>query len=94
PAPDSAPVLPAPATPSVVVAPSAGAGDEVAPLAGVVEAIDVGVGSHVTAGDRIMVIEAMKMKTDVFAKHSGTVTRIAVKIHDGVDAGQPLLTLN
>jgi biotin carboxyl carrier protein len=73
--------------------PAAGAGDEVAPLAGVVESVDVTIGQTVKAGDKIVTIEAMKMKTDVFAKHSGTVTAIAVKPHDGVEAGQVLLTL-
>ena len=68
-------------------------GDELAPLAGVVDSIEVTVGGKVQAGDRIAVIEAMKMKTDVFAKHSGTVSRIAVSIREGVETGQVLLTV-
>ncbi|MDR3441359.1 biotin/lipoyl-containing protein [Telmatospirillum sp.] len=72
---------------------AAAPGDEVAPLAGVVESIEVAVGTKIQVGDRIAVIEAMKMKTDVFAKHGGTVTRIAVKVHEGVETGQVLLSV-
>ena len=75
-------------------APGAGAsGAEVAPLAGVVVSIDVAVGQSVATGDRIAVIEAMKMKTDVFAKGAGAVAAIMVKQGEAVDAGGALLTL-
>lgn len=72
---------------------AAGAGDEVAPLGGVVQTIEVSVGQQVSEGDKIVVLEAMKMKTTVYAKHSGKVTRIAVKVGDGVEAGQALMTI-
>ena len=78
-------------------APSPGAkadpGDEVAPLAGVVESIDVTVGDTVASGARIATIEAMKMKTEVFARSAGRVIAIAVKPGDSVDAGGLLLRL-
>jgi biotin carboxyl carrier protein len=80
------------AAPAVVALASA-PGDEVAPLAGVVDSVEVHVGQAVALGDKIATIEAMKMKTEVFAKHSGTVTRIAVKAFDSVDTGQILLTV-
>jgi biotin carboxyl carrier protein len=83
-------VAPPPAAPAPM---AAGAGDEVAPLAGVIFSIDVGVGAKIQVGDKIAVIEAMKMKTDVFAKHGGTVTKIAVSINEGVETGQRLLTI-
>ncbi|OIQ98363.1 2-oxoglutarate carboxylase large subunit [mine drainage metagenome] len=81
--------------PAAAPAPAAAAasGDEVAPLAGMVEAITVKVGQVVAAGDKIATIEAMKMKTDVFAKGSGTVSAIAVQPQQSVDSGQVLLTL-
>jgi len=72
---------------------AAGAGDEVAPLAGVIFSIDVGIGAKIQIGDKIAVIEAMKMKTEVFAKHSGTVIKIAVSINEGVETGQILLSI-
>lgn len=98
--PATAPSLaPAPAavapTPAAAPAPAAAqAGDEVAPLAGVVDAVLVKVGDTVAVGDKIAVIEAMKMKTDVFAKNAGTVASVAVKPGQSVDGGQVLLSLS
>ena len=73
--------------------PVAGAGAEIAPLAGVIVSIDVAVGQPVTLGAKIATIEAMKMKTEVFAKGAGRVASIAVKPGDSVDTGGVLLTL-
>ena len=63
------------------------------PLAGVLISIDVTLGQEVKEGDKVATIEAMKMKTQVIAHHSGKVTNIAVKEGDAVDAGQVLLTI-
>ena len=73
--------------------PAAAAGDEVAPLAGTVQSVEVTVGQTVKVGDKIATIEAMKMKTEVFAKGAGKVVSIAVKTGDSVDTGAVLLTL-
>jgi glutaconyl-CoA/methylmalonyl-CoA decarboxylase subunit gamma len=87
----SAAVAAAPAhTPSRA---AAGAGDELAPLAGTVQSIDVTVGQVVQAGDKIAVLEAMKMKTEVHAKGAGKVVSIAVNVGESVDTGAVLLTL-
>lgn len=85
---------PVPAAP-VATAPAAAAtpGDEPSPLGGVVDSIAVAVGQQVAEGDRIAVIEAMKMKTTIYAHRGGTVTAIAVKPGDAVEAGQILLTI-
>ena len=77
-------------TPAAAVA---GAGDEVAPLAGTVQSVDVTVGQTVAVGDKIAIIEAMKMKTEVHARGAGKVVSIAVKPGDGIDTGGVLLTL-
>nr|VFK13623.1 MAG: Biotin-requiring enzyme [Candidatus Kentron sp. LPFa] len=82
----------APATPAAA-APGAGADDKASPLAGIVVAVEVGVGQQVNAGDVVVIIEAMKMKTKVTAHKSGSITNIAVKPGDGVTAGQVLLTI-
>ncbi len=73
--------------------PAAGPGDEVSPLAGVIISIDVRQGQTVKEGDKIATIEAMKMKTIVAAHRSGTVSAIHVAAGDGVEAGQPILTI-
>jgi biotin carboxyl carrier protein len=83
---------PHPAAHSTTV-PAAGAGDIVAGMGGVVVEIHVNVGQPVAAGDRLLVLEAMKMKTQVVATHAGRVTRVLVAPHDAVEGGQVLLTV-
>ena len=98
PAPPPRLAVPTPAAAVPVAAPPPAAapahpGSEVAPLGGVIISIDVKNGQPVKVGDKIAVIEAMKMMTDVVAKHSGTVTNILVHPSDAVETGQALLTL-
>ena len=83
------PAAPVAAAPPPVSAP----GDEISPLAGVVERLTVSLGQSVAAGDRIVVIEAMQMKTPVHAHHSGTVKSIAVVVGQAVEAGAVLMTI-
>nr|VFK47973.1 MAG: Biotin-requiring enzyme [Candidatus Kentron sp. TC]VFK50482.1 MAG: Biotin-requiring enzyme [Candidatus Kentron sp. TC] len=71
----------------------AGADDKASPLAGIVVSVEVSVGQQVKAGDVVVIIEAMKMKTKVTAHKSGDIANIAVKPGDGVTAGQVLLTI-
>jgi biotin carboxyl carrier protein len=75
-------------------APSAANGDELAQLAGTVVVVDVKVGQSVKQGDRLILMEAMKMKTPVIASRSGAVTRVLVKPGDTVEGGQPLVTIS
>lgn len=88
-----APVPAAPAAPKPAAA-AGGANDRTAPLGGVVVEILASVGQTVNQGDKVAVIEAMKMKTVVTAHKSGTVSAVAVKVGDTVDAGQPLMTIS
>jgi len=78
-------------------APSAGAaagdGDILAGMGGTVVEVLVKVGQTVAAGDRLMVLEAMKMKTPVMATRAGQVTRVLVAAGDPIEGGQPLLTI-
>jgi biotin carboxyl carrier protein len=62
-------------------------------LGGVVDSIEVAVGQSISKGDRVVVIEAMKMKTPMFATRSGTISGIAVKVGEKIDTGQVLLTI-
>lgn len=74
--------------------PAATAGRAVpAPLAGTLVKIKVQVGQRLAAGDLILVLEAMKMETEVRAPEAGTVLAIAVKEGDALQVGQTLLTL-
>jgi len=91
----AAPAAPAAAAPSVPAAAGAAgaAGDILAGMGGVVVEVLVKVGQTVAAGDRIMVLEAMKMKTPIIAPSAGQVTRVLVAPGDPVEGGQPLVTI-
>ena len=89
---------PPPAAPAAAPAPAAakgpaGAGDVTSTLGGVVESIAVSVGQAVNQGDKVVVIEAMKMKTPMIAHRAGNVTAIHVKAGDAVEAGQALVSI-
>lgn len=83
----------APAAAPRSTATAAGAGDEVAGMGGVVVEVNVKIGQTVAAGDRLLVLEAMKMKTPVIATRAGQVTRVLVAPGDAVEGGQPLVTI-
>ena len=82
----SAPVAAAPAI--------SGGGEEInAPLAGNVFKVNVKVGDAVSSGDVVLVLEAMKMETEIRAAHSGTVNQVLVQEGDSVEADQSLIVL-
>jgi biotin carboxyl carrier protein len=105
PAPSAAPSAAAPASgytapaPSAAAAPaaaapaSAGAGDVLAGMGGVVVEVSVKVGQTVAVGDKLAVLEAMKMKSPVISTRAGQVTRVLVAAGDPVEGGQPMLTI-
>ena len=64
-----------------------------APLAGNIFKVLVSPGQQVNEGDTLVVLEAMKMETNVSASKSGTVGSIAVKEGDKVAVGDTLLNL-
>ncbi len=47
-------------------------------------------GGRVTAGQKVAVVEAMKIKKEVFSPYAGKVTRILVRDNDPVEYGQEL----
>jgi len=84
-----------PAAPAAVAAPPVGSARNVpAPLAGNIFKINVSVGQSVNSGDIVMILEAMKMETEVRAPESGTVRAVLVKEGDAVQVGDALLTLS
>jgi len=64
-----------------------------APLAGNVWKIEVTEGQPVREGDLLMVLEAMKMETEIIADRDGIVGPLFVQEGAKVDVGQILLTL-
>ncbi|MVF22918.1 oxaloacetate decarboxylase subunit alpha [Methylocaldum sp. BRCS4] len=71
-----------------------GTGEAVkAPMAGHILRINVKEGQTVTESEVVVVMEAMKMETEVRTRVGGTVGHIAVKVGDTVAANDVLLTL-
>lgn len=69
-------------------------GDPVpSPLSGNIFKILVSAGQQVEEGDVIIILEAMKMETEISAPKSGVIGSISVKEGDSVQVGQALLTL-
>ncbi|MBY7833627.1 sodium-extruding oxaloacetate decarboxylase subunit alpha [Vibrio fluvialis] len=64
-----------------------------APLAGNIFKINVQTGSEVAEGDILIVLEAMKMETEIRAARGGVVQDLHVKEGDSVTVGAPLLSL-
>jgi biotin carboxyl carrier protein len=63
------------------------------PMPGLVVKVLASEGDEVKKGDRLLVVEAMKMENDVKAPRAGTVTKIAVKAGDPVEGGRELLVI-
>ncbi|MGA1008114.1 MAG: sodium-extruding oxaloacetate decarboxylase subunit alpha [Sedimenticolaceae bacterium] len=85
---------PAAVTTAVPAPAAGGAGQAVpAPLAGNIFKINTAAGQMVKSGDVIMVLEAMKMETEVRAPGDGVVQTINVKEGDVVQVGDTLITL-
>ena len=91
-APTAAPVAAAPAA-----APAAGAlaaGEVVtSPMPGNILKINVAQGQHVSEGDVLIVLEAMKMENEISATKSGTVAQINVTKGAVVETGTPLVVI-
>ena len=64
-----------------------------APMPGLVKDVAVAVGADVTAGQRLVVLEAMKMENDIQAPRAGRVKAVQVKGGDTVDSGRVLVVL-
>ena len=71
-----------------------GAGEAVtAALAGNVFKVLVAPGDQVSSGQPILVVEAMKMETEVSAPRSGTIEQVHVSEGDAIAVGDPLVSI-
>lgn len=76
-------------------APSASGGEAVkAPLSGNIWKIQVAVGQQVNEGDVLLILEAMKMETQIVASQAGTIASLSVKQGDAVKVGDVLATIS
>lgn len=97
PAPVAAAPAPAPApaaAPAPKAAAPAGATTVEAPMPGKILNIKVSEGQAVKFGELVVIMEAMKMETEIVAPADGTVSKILVKAGDSVDTGAALVALN
>jgi len=93
-APAAAPVVAAPMATAPALAPAAGGHSVKSPMPGLVFKIGVAVGQQVAQDQELLVLEAMKMESPIFAPGAGTVAAILVKEGEAVSEGQVLLQLN
>lgn len=81
-------------TPQTASVTGASANAVVAPLSGSVARVLVEEGDEITQGQVLLVLEAMKMETEITAPKAGTVTRILVTKGDVVAGGEGLVELD
>ena len=85
----AAPAAAAPAAPK-----AAGAGVTVkSPLPGIIISVDVKEGQAVKRGQKVAVIEAMKMENEILAESDGTVTAVHTRKGDSVLEGADIVTI-
>ena len=99
-APAAAPAAPKAAAPAPAAAPAAPkaaapAGGKVvkSPLPGVILSIDVKEGQAVKRGQKLAVLEAMKMENEILSEFDGTVSAIHVSKGDSVLEGANVVTI-
>ncbi|MDE0495776.1 MAG: acetyl-CoA carboxylase biotin carboxylase subunit [Acidimicrobiaceae bacterium] len=71
-----------------------GTGQVTVPMQGTIVKILVEIGQEVTAGEGVVVLEAMKMENSINADRSGTVTEIKVEPGDTVGAGDVVVVVS
>jgi biotin carboxyl carrier protein len=64
-----------------------------APMPGQIKAIFVREGDRVTVGQKLLIMEAMKLENKINARHEGIVKKILVRDGDTVNQGQELVII-
>lgn len=93
-APQASAPAPQPAAAPAPAAKPAGEGKAVtSPLPGVIIEVSVKEGDTVAAGQKVAVLEAMKMENEIQAEKAGVVTKIHVSKGDSVLEGASIVTI-
>ena len=94
----STPIPAAPSSPAALTQSStpqpAKSGSIITPIPGQIISITVSLGEQVRVGQKLLVLEAMKLENSITATMDGTVSEILVAEGDVVNQGQPLIILN
>jgi len=90
PAPKAAPKAAAKAAPKAAVA---GGTQITAPMPGTIFDLKVKEGDTVSAGDVVLVLEAMKMENEISTPVDGTVSQILVKTGESVNGGDVMIVI-
>ncbi len=69
------------------------AGEVCAAMHGLVKEIFVKEGDQVSEGGRLLILEAMKMESEVVSDRAGKVTNLSVKVGDTVESGSRFMTI-
>lgn len=92
-APPVAAPTPAAPRPKAAFKASSGSSNQLtSPMNGVVIEIPAAVGQTVKEGQVVVILEAMKMKTNIASSRDGVISEISIKVNDTVEAGQVLLS--
>lgn len=97
-APAPAPAAPAPAPEPAAPAPAAaatpaGAHEQAAPMPGKIIDILVNTGDAVEVNQPVMILEAMKMESQIVAEQAGTIASVNVEKGAMVNPGDPLFSI-
>ena len=76
------------------IAALAKSGDIRSPIKGTVNQVPIGAGTEISAGEVLIVLEAMKMLTNVISEVNGKITEVLVSPGDSIDVGDPLLSIS
>jgi len=75
------------------VNPSSSQSKIVAPIPGVILSLDVKVGDTIKVGDRLLVLEAMKMENNIVSEKAGTITAVKVSVGQQVLQNETMIEL-
>lgn len=91
---NASPASAAPSTAAPAATGATGAGQTIkSPLPGIIISVDVKEGQAVKRGQKVAVIEAMKMENDILAECDGTVTAVHARKGDSVLEGADIVTI-
>jgi methylmalonyl-CoA carboxyltransferase 1.3S subunit len=78
-------------TPTATKAPATSTNALTSPVSGTVVTVPIEAGADVRSGDTLLVLEAMKMETEVTAPKDGKVKSVEVVVGEAVQGGQVLI---